>query len=280
MLRVKCNNCNIIINEVLSFIQNKLDVMNNVSLALICKQSFSEEDIAEAKSLLYESVQQKKVKRRGDDGKIKNIEDIIGLLKGADPDIFTIFVAKDLQKLPPVSFDHIDATRLLKDILVIQKELSLIKEKCSTFEETFVKKEVLKQELENCIKGYNESEKISLKQNHPYVSKKRGGFCLQDSVDCDSGPMGLMTFLDKSVSLPATEQNQVQDVPSPSHARTADVKHHTSVPVTRVQRTDTSLHVEAPGQTTAVPNVNLKLVCEAPAQSASTMTSCIAAIDE
>ncbi|CAH2087198.1 unnamed protein product [Euphydryas editha] len=137
MLRVKCNNCNIIINEVLSFIQNKLDVMNNVSLALICKQSFSEEDIAEAKSLLYESVQQKKVKRRGDDGKIKNIEDIIGLLKGADPDIFPIFVAKDLQKLPPVSFDHIDATRLLKDILVIQKELSLIKEKCSTFKETF-----------------------------------------------------------------------------------------------------------------------------------------------
>ncbi|CAH2208522.1 jg2465, partial [Pararge aegeria aegeria] len=83
---VKCRNCNIVINEVLSFVQNKIDVMNNVSLALICRQSFEEDEIFKAKCLLFESLPHRLIKRKGEDRKQKNIDDIIGVLRGTEPD--------------------------------------------------------------------------------------------------------------------------------------------------------------------------------------------------
>lgn len=65
---IKCNNCNIVINEVLCFCQNKIDVMNNVSLALLCRQSFQEDEIFKAKCLLFSSISSSRlVKRKGED---------------------------------------------------------------------------------------------------------------------------------------------------------------------------------------------------------------------
>lgn len=260
MTRIKCNSCNIIINEVLCFVQNKLDVMNNVSLALLCRQSFSEEDIAEAKSLLFESVQQKEIKRRGDAGKNKTIEDIIGLLKGADPEIFPTFVARDIQKLPPVTFDHIDATRLLKDMLVMQREISAISEKCAVFQDTFVKKDDLKFEFEKYHKN-TRGQLIS----HPNVNSKRGGSCLQDSPDCDSGPMGLMTVLNDNYTSTMTAQKQVGDHLSLSDASACAVETDKSVLFTHVQQVAHQEYVEAPRQVTAVSNAHEANAFEAPA---------------
>ncbi|CAH2106310.1 unnamed protein product [Euphydryas editha] len=260
MTRIKCNSCDIIINEVLCFVQNKLDIMNNVSLALLCRQSFSEEDIAEAKSLLFESVQQRKIKRRGDAGKNKNIEDIIGLLKGADPEIFPTFVARDIQKLPPVSFDHIDATRLLKDILIMQREISAISEKCAVFQDMFVKKDDLKFEIEKYHKN-PQGQLIS----HPYVNLKRGGSCLQDSPDCDSGPMGLMTVLKENNTSTMTVQKQVGDRLSFSDASACAAETDKSVLFTHVQQAASQERVEAPRQTTAVSNAHESNAYEAPA---------------
>lgn len=37
-------------------------------------------------------------------------------------------MAKELQKLPPVPFDHIDVTILLKDIVVLKSELNCLKQ--------------------------------------------------------------------------------------------------------------------------------------------------------
>ncbi|VVC87941.1 unnamed protein product [Leptidea sinapis] len=39
------------------------------------------------------------------------------------PELQPTYVAKDLNRLPPVSFDHVDVTRLLKDILILKTEL-------------------------------------------------------------------------------------------------------------------------------------------------------------
>ncbi|KAJ2937825.1 hypothetical protein O0L34_g17801 [Tuta absoluta] len=118
---VKCISCNIVINEVLAFVYNKLGVMDEDSLIRICDTGFSESDILEAKKLLFEGCPSIKIKlRRKDDKTRKNLQDIIDLLKqldATDPDSIPIFVARQLHKLPPVTFDHLDATRLLRDIL-------------------------------------------------------------------------------------------------------------------------------------------------------------------
>ncbi|CAG9569637.1 unnamed protein product [Danaus chrysippus] len=46
---IKRANCNVVISEVLAFIRNKHDVMDNESLVRICQSAFSEEEIDEAK---------------------------------------------------------------------------------------------------------------------------------------------------------------------------------------------------------------------------------------
>ncbi|CAG9557752.1 unnamed protein product [Danaus chrysippus] len=50
---IKCANCNVVISEVLAFIRNKHDVMDNESLVRICQSAFSEEEIDEAKKGEY-----------------------------------------------------------------------------------------------------------------------------------------------------------------------------------------------------------------------------------
>ncbi|PZC72827.1 hypothetical protein B5X24_HaOG210544 [Helicoverpa armigera] len=60
--------------------------------------------------------------RRDEKGE-RSLQDAIRLLKETDPDDVPTFVAKDLRKLPPVTFDHVDVTRLLKDITSMRSSL-------------------------------------------------------------------------------------------------------------------------------------------------------------
>lgn len=178
---VKCSSCNIVINEVLAFVNNKIDVMDEDSIARICISAFSENDILEAKNLLFQSLATtKKKKQRKREGKsLRNIDDIICVLKETDPDEVPIFVARELQKLPPVLFDHVDVTRLLKDLLVIREEVNRIKNDYVTAEQL----ETVKCDIEQL--------KLAPINNIEYSINKRRGACLMDSFSCNSGPMGL-----------------------------------------------------------------------------------------
>ncbi|XP_075990245.1 uncharacterized protein LOC142985887 [Anticarsia gemmatalis] len=106
----------LIANELLAFLQQKLDVMDEVSAIQICASNFSEEDIAAAKLLLFTTLNKRdKMVSRRHDGTKKSIQDIITLLKETDP---------DEHKLPPVTFDHVDVTSLLKDIVSLKASLA------------------------------------------------------------------------------------------------------------------------------------------------------------
>lgn len=127
---VKCKNCNIVICEMLFFIQNKMDVIDEESLVRLCVSAFSVEDIESAKRLLFDliSTTRRKIQCRKDGKSLRNLYDVIAVLKEVDPKKVPIFVAKELLKLPPFTFDHIDATRLLKDLLILQNELRIVDE--------------------------------------------------------------------------------------------------------------------------------------------------------
>ncbi|XP_045503894.1 uncharacterized protein LOC123700667 [Colias croceus] len=103
--------------------------MDNISLVQLCVGSFSDEEITCAKSLLQQALpNSKRMTQRKNKGKTaRDVEDIVNLLKSVDPDIVPIFVARELRKLPPITFDHIDATRLLKDILILKQDIEYIK---------------------------------------------------------------------------------------------------------------------------------------------------------
>ncbi|KAF9802801.1 hypothetical protein SFRURICE_002969 [Spodoptera frugiperda] len=120
----------LVANELLVFLQQKLDVMDEVSAVQICATNFSEPDIAASKQLLFRLLNKsdQMVSRRRD-GTKKSIQDIITLLKETDPDDVPTFVAKDLNKLPPVTFDHVDVTSLLKDIVFLKASLADVQRK-------------------------------------------------------------------------------------------------------------------------------------------------------
>ncbi|VVC97554.1 unnamed protein product [Leptidea sinapis] len=115
----------IIINEFLTFVQNKLDILDEQSITQICATNFTDTEIEDGKGILYKSCGDKvrHVQRKGDDKKKRNIKDVIRLLKEVDPDAPPNFVAKDLNRLPPVLFDHVDVTGILKDMLNMKNDL-------------------------------------------------------------------------------------------------------------------------------------------------------------
>ncbi|VVC86293.1 unnamed protein product [Leptidea sinapis] len=82
------------------------DVVDNESLIKICASAFAQEDIGEAKKLLFISTKTNQT---------------------IDPEQIPMFVAYDLHKLPPVCFDHVDVTKFLKDLLVLQSGVNAIK---------------------------------------------------------------------------------------------------------------------------------------------------------
>lgn len=179
---VKCVNCNVVISELLTFIQNKIEVMDEVSIQQVCTTSFSAEEISEAKVLLFDSIptSARKVNRKGSGKSQRDIEDIICLFKESEPDVVPIFVARNLNKLPPVTFDYVDASKLLKDILLIREDITKLQNSCATVDQMMQ----IKNDLENL-------KSASLVNNFDYVNRKRGACQLNDSF-CDSGPMGIL----------------------------------------------------------------------------------------
>lgn len=200
MSKLKCNSCNIVVNELLTFIDIKIQVMDNESLIRLCRTSFSVSEIDEAKSLLFESVHtdKRKISRRSDGKAERDLQDIITVLKEVDPDKIPLFVARELHKLPPVTFDHIDVTRLLKDLLVLREDLTKLKAECVT-----------KQELQEAMQCSQKEATdylqypLSQQEYRPInVNLKRGAF--RDSFQLDSGPIGLIN-VDKTLNKSSEE---------------------------------------------------------------------------
>lgn len=215
---LKCSSCNIVICELLAFIQNKQDVMDEKSLVTLCLSSFSEEDIDVAKSLLFSAVSQRKITRKKAKKSFKDLHDVIAVFKETNPDELPVFVAKELQKLPPLTFDHIDASRLLKDVILLKNELQLIKDTYATQEQVLeIKAELL-----------NAKHASIIDTPDRFVNFKRGGGC-QNSMCYDSGPFGL-----PHIPLSTQQDNEVADCldheRSPSQSRSIEKKRSPLLP--------------------------------------------------
>ncbi|XP_060810044.1 uncharacterized protein LOC132904139 [Amyelois transitella] len=180
---VKCANCNIVINELLTFVRHVMDYTDEESIHQLCTTTFSEEDITKAKCLLFESVpNSKKMPLRRKQGKkrmSRDLDDIIGLMKSVDPSKIPIFCARNLDLIPPVTYDHVDATRFIKELLAVKNRLNILEEKAVSADDF----NLLKQELSN-IKHSSLAD-----DNYFKVNNKRGA-CLQSSFYTDSGPIG------------------------------------------------------------------------------------------
>lgn len=181
---VKCNGCKIVINELLAFVQNKCDVMDAEGIVRLCLSSFTVAEVDMAKKLLFESIKPNiRLCKKGSKAE-RNLHDIVAVLKVSEPDAIPIFVARDLQKLPPLTFDHIDVTRVLKDLLFVQNEIKKINSTYVTKEE-FYKTKNLHTNIphsDNVLSNYQDCNSDSRNINF-----KRGGYVLHE--DAEDSPL-------------------------------------------------------------------------------------------
>lgn len=197
---MKCNRCNIVIDELLAYIQNKLSVIDNESLVRICLSVYSSKQIAKSKSLLFESLpcDVRKIVRKGDGKEDRDLTDIISTMKYTDSEMMPVFVARNLDLLPPVTFDHLDVSKLLKDLVLVQEEIKDIKASYATTHQ-----------LEDMRKEFIDMKYSSLPPSICNVNIKRGAYS-------DSGPMGMSQLNETTLSDDEVQQKsqETQDFPN------------------------------------------------------------------
>ena len=110
----------VIIEELLCFYINRMDVFPRSILNRIILDNFNDEDILSAKDTLHSHVsttlKHRRIKRQGADKAKHNVDDISKILDEADPDAIPIYVARDLGKLPTIDFNHVDMSTLSHEI--------------------------------------------------------------------------------------------------------------------------------------------------------------------
>lgn len=178
---IKCNTCNIVIDEMLSYIQNKVSVMDEETLVRICKSSFQSDEIKKSKSLLFDSLSnQRKILRKNKGREERDLADIINLFKSAEPDEIPVFVARQLERLPPVTFDHLDCTKLLKDIVRMQTTIDDMKSSYATLDNL---KELKAEFIQNKNSSYIPSSAFHVNKNRSALLMNSGPIGLSDMHD-------------------------------------------------------------------------------------------------
>ena len=160
----------VINNELLCFVFNKLSLQLTPTISLLCINTYDEKTIEDAKTLLLHHCEIngvlgkfRCVKRTGQDKKAKNMEDIMKmahLLGDKGP----CFVAADLSKLPPISIDNIDVCNLLTKIESMETDLKYTKDLCSKMAQKF------EQHMNSCKKDIHE-EVVGASSTNPNSSK-------------------------------------------------------------------------------------------------------------
>ena len=119
-----------IIDELLCFIVNKVDILPVDIISQLCCTTFSETEIEKSKKLLFDlcadDSTSRLITRKGDKKNAANIADMIKLLNekaGSVPP----FVAMDLNKLPPISYDSVDISVLLRRLEKTQSDIEVLK---------------------------------------------------------------------------------------------------------------------------------------------------------
>jgi hypothetical protein len=123
-----------IIDELLCFFVNKLDVMPLDMIKKLCLDFYDEAAIETSKNLLFDvcsrsglSIHTRRKKHRGNNKNNMDVDDIAKVLHELETCDFPVFVAKDLNKLPPLTYNNFDFSRMILDIEALKNEVAIIK---------------------------------------------------------------------------------------------------------------------------------------------------------
>ena len=106
----------IVVDNLLCYLTNKLDIIVHDTLVQLCASTYDEE-IRTSRDLLYDLCQSdsRMLRRQGPKMKEQTLEDMIKLMHEVGEDV-PKFAALDLNRLPPISFNNLDVSTLLNNI--------------------------------------------------------------------------------------------------------------------------------------------------------------------
>ncbi|CAG4993579.1 unnamed protein product [Parnassius apollo] len=180
--------------------------MDEESLLRLCSSAFTSAEIQKSKALFFDAIpsDKRKIQRKREGKEKRDLQDIIQLLKTTEPDLIPVFVARELEKLPPITFDHLDCTKLLEDIAKLRFNIACIN---STYTPLKQHKEL-------------ESKVLVMKDVHPprmcNVNARLSTWGL------DSGPIGMSVIHDsnfvrfKEMKNTNISSSQIRDETSPN----------------------------------------------------------------
>ena len=126
----------VVINELLCFTINKIDVMPTDLLSNLLSNFYDEETVDAAKRSLFDLTANATVrkdgkirwiKRRGENKKVNDIQDILSLLQSLQSTEIPCYVASDLNNLPPLSQNHFDISKVLSEIQTLKQDVRELK---------------------------------------------------------------------------------------------------------------------------------------------------------
>ena len=126
-----------IIDELLAFASSRMNVVPFDVLVKLMSDFYADEVVEASKQVLFETAfsnrneeppHQYSHKRRGQDKKSKNIQDIISVFLELPPHVTPSYVAKDLSNLPPLNMNCFDVSALVKDIEALKLHVAVLHE--------------------------------------------------------------------------------------------------------------------------------------------------------
>ena len=109
---------------------NKIDVLPPQSIADLCRTTYDEGEIEAAKKRLFDLCADENSsrfrRRQGPKKSAANLDDMIRLLQEKGTDV-PLFVARDLSRLPPTTFDSVDVSSLVHSVRRAQLEIDVLK---------------------------------------------------------------------------------------------------------------------------------------------------------
>ncbi|XP_035664532.1 uncharacterized protein LOC118408028 [Branchiostoma floridae] len=119
----------VIINDMLCFVVNKMDVLPTDVITKLCIETYSDDEVEAAKKLVFDLCKpnERYKKSRGTNRSATTMADILRVLHSMDPPSIPTFVSATLH-LPPVSFEHVDITAYLQQLQVMRQEMRDIRD--------------------------------------------------------------------------------------------------------------------------------------------------------
>ena len=218
----------VIVDELLCFLSNKIDVLPPQTIADLCATSFDDTEIENSKKRMFDLCADENSsrfrRRQGPKKSAVNIDDMIRLLQEKGTDV-PVFVARDLSRLPPITFDSVDVSSLLHSIRRAQLEIDQLKacvggKRDATVDLTDVVKAVDRRlsavETDRAVVSSVSVVRTEPPVTVPAVTDKRGvvnGHAISRAPDSTPGPLdGSQWPVLAAVSTPSSPTRPLVDV--------------------------------------------------------------------